>query len=56
LRGEFFKVLNHSKFGSPTSTLTSPLFGRSTETLANSLGSGGPNGGFNPVVPSHSVC
>jgi hypothetical protein len=29
--------------------LTSPLFGRSTQTLANSLGSGGANGGFNPL-------
>ena len=49
LRGEFFNVLNHPNFGSPTNSLTSPLFGRSTETLANSLGSGGANGGFNPL-------
>src|SRR6266496_6850930 len=28
---------------------SSPLFGRSTQTLANSLGSGGANGGFNPL-------
>ena len=27
----------------------SSLFGRSTQTLANSLGSGGANGGFNPL-------
>jgi hypothetical protein len=25
------------------------LFGRSTQTLSNSLGSGGANGGFNPL-------
>ena len=49
LRGEFFNVLNHPNFGSPVNNLTSPLFGHSTETLANSLGSGGGNGGFNPL-------
>jgi hypothetical protein len=49
LRGEFFNILNHPNFGNPTNSLTSPLFGRSTETLANSLGSGGANGGFNPL-------
>jgi hypothetical protein len=48
-RGEFFNILNHPNFGNPTSVLTSPLFGRSTQTLANSLGSGGANGGFNPL-------
>jgi hypothetical protein len=49
LRGEFFNILNHPNFGSPTNSLTSPLFGQSTQTLANSLGSGGANGGFNPL-------
>lgn len=48
-RAEFFNILNHPNFGSPTNVLTSPLFGRSTQTLANSLGSGGANGGFNPL-------
>jgi hypothetical protein len=48
-RAEFFNVFNHPSFGSPTNLLTSPLFGRSTQTLANSLGSGGANGGFNPL-------
>jgi len=33
----------------PNDTLDSPLFGRSTQTLASSLGSGGANGGFNPL-------
>jgi hypothetical protein len=48
-RAEFFNIFNHPNFGSPTNVLTSPLFGRSTQTLANSLGSGGANGGFNPL-------
>jgi len=48
-RGEFFNILNHPNFGSPTNMLTSALFGRSTQTLANFLGSGGANGGFNPL-------
>lgn len=48
-RGEFFNLFNHPNFGNPTNSLTSPLFGRSTQTLANSLGSGGANGGFNPL-------
>jgi hypothetical protein len=48
-RSEFFNILNHPNFGNPTNILTSPLFGRSTQTLANALGSGGANGGFNPL-------
>ena len=48
-RAEFFNVFNHPNFGNPVNVLTSPLFGRSTQTLANSLGSGGANGGFNPL-------
>jgi len=48
-RSEFFNILNHPNFGPPTNSLTSPLFGRSTQTLANALGSGGANGGFNPL-------
>lgn len=48
-RAEFFNLFNHPNFGSPTNVLTNPLFGRSTQTLANSLGSGGANGGFNPL-------
>ncbi|HEV3331622.1 MAG TPA: TonB-dependent receptor [Bryobacteraceae bacterium] len=49
LRGEFFNILNHPNFANPTNLLTSGLFGRSTQTLANGLGSGGANGGFNPL-------
>ncbi len=48
-RSEFFNIFNHPNFGNPNNSLTSPLFGHSTQTLANSLGSGGANGGFNPL-------
>jgi len=48
-RAEFFNILNHPNFGSPTNSLPSPLFGHSTQTLANFLGAGGANGGFNPL-------
>jgi len=48
-RGEFFNIFNHPNFGPPNNTLGSPLFGYSTQTLANSLGTGGANGGFNPL-------
>jgi hypothetical protein len=48
-RGEFFNLFNHPNFGPPNNNLTSPLFGQSTQTLASSLGSGGANGGFNPL-------
>jgi hypothetical protein len=48
-RAEFFNIFNHPNFGNPDNDLTSPLFGYSTQTLASSLGSGGPNGGFNPL-------
>ena len=36
-------------FGNPNGSLTSVLFGRSTQTLANALGTGGASGGFNPL-------
>jgi carboxypeptidase family protein/TonB-dependent receptor-like protein len=49
LRAECFNIFNQPNFGNPTNTLTSPLFGYSTQTLANSLGSGGANGGFSPL-------
>ena len=49
LRVEFFNILNHPNFGPPLNMITSPLFGRSTQTLANALGTGGANGGFNPL-------
>jgi len=48
-RAEFFNIFNHPNFGNPNNNLTDPLFGHSTQTLASSLGSGGANGGFNPL-------
>ena len=48
-RSEFFNTFNHPNFGPPNNSLTSPLFGVSTQMLASSLGSGGANGGFNPL-------
>ena len=48
-RGEFFNLFNHPNFGPPDNNLTDTLFGLSTQTLASSLGSGGANGGFNPL-------
>src|SRR5262249_3284650 len=48
-RAEFFNIFNRPNFGPPVSDLSSPQFGHSTQMLANSLGSGGPNGGFNPL-------
>ena len=51
-RAEFFNIFNHPNFGNPNNLLTSPpspLFGHSTQTLANSVGSGGANGGLNPL-------
>ncbi|HTS05447.1 MAG TPA: TonB-dependent receptor, partial [Candidatus Eisenbacteria bacterium] len=48
-QAEIFNIFNHPNFGSPTNTLTSPLFGYSTQMLASFLGSGGANGGFNPL-------
>jgi hypothetical protein len=48
-RAEFFNIFNHPNFGTPINTISSLLFGLSTQTLANSLGAGGANGGLNPL-------
>jgi hypothetical protein len=48
-RAEFFNLFNHHNFGNPINVLNSPLFGQSTQTLASNLGSGGADGGFNPL-------
>jgi len=48
-RGEFFNIFNHPNFGPQIGDLTSSQFGYSTQTLGNSLGSGGSNGGLNPL-------
>jgi hypothetical protein len=47
-RAEFFNIFNHPNFGSPNNVPNSPLFGQSTQTLANSL-AGGSNAGFNAL-------
>ncbi|MGO9939586.1 MAG: TonB-dependent receptor domain-containing protein [Terracidiphilus sp.] len=47
-RSEFFNILNHPNFGPPTNSLTSALFGYSTQSLASSL-AGADNAGFNPL-------
>jgi hypothetical protein len=46
---EFFNLLNTPNFAEPAGTLTSGLFGVSTQMLGRSLGSGGVNGGFSPL-------
>lgn len=42
-------LFDHPNFANPTNSITSTLFGRSTQTLANGLGTGGAIGGFNPL-------
>ena len=59
VKAEFFNLFNHPNFGDPSSSLGSvsaagvatfsSAFGVSTATLAQSLGSGGLTGGFNPL-------
>jgi hypothetical protein len=46
------RILKHfqpSNFGNPNNSLTDPLFGHSPQTMASGLGTGGTNGGFNPL-------
>jgi hypothetical protein len=52
LRAEAFNIFNHPNFGDPSgqgARLTSSLFGRSTQMLGKSLGTGGTSGGFSPL-------
>ena len=48
-RADFFNLFNHPNFGPPTKYMTSPLFGQATQMLGSSLGTGGQNGGLNPL-------
>jgi hypothetical protein len=51
-RGDFFNILNHPNFGSPVNYLNAPSttpFGYAKQMLNNYLGSGGLNGGLNPL-------
>src|SRR5215212_7480877 len=49
VRAEVFNVFNHPNFGDPVGDLNNRLFGRSVQTLARSLGTGGVNGGLSPL-------
>lgn len=46
---DFFNVFNHPNFGDPIADLSNALFGQSTVMLGRRLGSGGNDGGFNPL-------
>jgi hypothetical protein len=48
-KAEFFNIFNHPNFGLPDNNINDALFGYSTAPFASSLGSGGANGGLNPV-------
>jgi hypothetical protein len=48
-RADLFNIFNHPNFGPPTNYMSSPLFGQSTQMLGASLGTGGQNGGLNPL-------
>ncbi len=55
LKAEFFNIFNHPNFGDPgfgfsnTNALNNSSFGRSTVMYGRGLGSGGLDGGFNPL-------
>jgi hypothetical protein len=48
-RADVFNVFNHPNFGPPDRRLYSTKFGVATQTLAQSLGSGGADAGFSPL-------
>jgi Carboxypeptidase regulatory-like domain/TonB dependent receptor/TonB-dependent Receptor Plug Domain len=51
-RAEMFNIVNHPNFGGFNTDFTTPAqptFGQATTTLGQALGSGGVNGGFNPL-------
>ncbi len=48
-RADCFNIFNHPNFGPPSNYITSPLFGQATQMLGASLGTGGQNGGLNPL-------
>jgi hypothetical protein len=48
-RADLFNIFNHPDFGSPINYLSSPQFGQPTQMLGTSLGSGGQNGGLDPL-------
>jgi hypothetical protein len=48
-RADVFNLFNHPNFGPPDRRLYSTKFGVATQTLAQSLGSGGADAGFSPL-------
>lgn len=48
-RADIFNLFNHPNFGPPDRRLYSTDFGYSKQTLAQSLGNGGADGGFSPL-------
>jgi hypothetical protein len=46
---ECFNVFNHPNFADPNNALTDPLFGRSTQMLGRSMGTGSFGAGLNPL-------
>jgi hypothetical protein len=48
-RAEFFNLINHPNFGSPSNVLGRPFFGESTQMLGRSLGAGGGDGSFSQL-------
>jgi hypothetical protein len=48
-RAEVFNLFNHPNFGNPVNSLSSSLFGQSTQMLGRTLGNGGINGGLSPL-------
>ena len=49
LRAEFVNLFNHPNFGDPVGDLGNGFFGHSISMFGRSLGSGGTNGGLNPL-------
>jgi len=48
-RGDVFNILNHPNFGNPSGSIASSAFGVPTVMYGTSLGTGGQNGGLNPL-------
>jgi hypothetical protein len=48
-RVEFFNIFNHPNFADPNNNFPSLTFGKSTQMLGRSLGSGGTSGGLSPL-------
>jgi hypothetical protein len=51
-RAEFFNLFNTPNFAQPVADTFSPFFGQATQMFGRGLGSGGGNGGLNPLYQS----